>query len=379
MNGISRGLWIGCTLSVSACRSEAPAAAQEPEPVAVTCATAVARTLGDTVTVRGTVRARPDRMALVSSLVAGRIREIAVHEGQAVRRGQRIAEIDEPSLGPAVQAAAAAVATSQAELRVATSALERTRRLESQGVASRREVEETQAREAVAAAELRSASARRETASGQASASKVASPMDGVVVRVLRNRGESVDGSPASAIAEIADLALLELRADLAPADLVRVTEGVAAQVEIDAAPGHTLAATLVAISAAVDELTGRGAIRIAIDSQAIAQAGLHLRLGLHGRAVIELPKAPGATVGVAIAAAAVRRAQDGRAEVVVCRAEEGKISAQVRPVELGGRIGEDVAVTAGVIAGEQVVIDHVLGLEDGTPLRLAPVGQGPR
>jgi RND family efflux transporter MFP subunit len=345
----------------------------------VTCATAVARTLGDTVTVRGTVRARPDRMALVSSLVAGRIREIAVHEGQAVRRGQRIAEIDEPSLGPAVQAAAAAVATSQAELRVATSALERTRRLESQGVASRREVEETQAREAVAAAELRSASARRETASGQASASKVASPMDGVVVRVLRNRGESVDGSPASAIAEIADLALLELRADLAPADLVRVTEGVAAQVEIDAAPGHTLAATLVAISAAVDELTGRGAIRIAIDSQAIAQAGLHLRLGLHGRAVIELPKAPGATVGVAIAAAAVRRAQDGRAEVVVCRAEEGKISAQVRPVELGGRIGEDVAVTAGVIAGEQVVIDHVLGLEDGTPLRLAPVGQGPR
>jgi hypothetical protein len=49
--------------------------------------------------------------------------------------------------------------------------------------------------------------------------------------------------------------------------------------------------------------------------------------------------------------------------------------TARVRKVAIGNRGDEGVEITEGVKAGEQVVIDHVLGLSNDQPLAIASPG----
>ena len=76
-------------------------------------------------------------------------------------------------------------------------------------------------------------------------------------------------------------------------------------------------------------------------------------------------PKRP----GVQIPATAVRRSMVGADEVVVC--DNG--IARVRDVTIGKRTETTAEISEGVKAGEQVVVDHVLGLEEGQ--KLTPAG----
>ena len=52
-------------------------------------------------------------------------------------------------------------------------------------------------------------------------------------------------------------------------------------------------------------------------------------------------------------------------AEVAVC--EGGKIV--LKAVQIGWRDDAHVEVTAGLLAGQRVAVDHVLGLDDGTAI----------
>ena len=81
--------------------------------------------------------------------------------------------------------------------------------------------------------------------------------------------------------------------------------------------------------------------------------------------------------------AVAVRRSTEGTEEVVLCAAgdaaDHGGIIARVRPVEVGTRTDGDVEITSGLAAGNRVVTRHVLGLEDGTAMRVVAPARGAR
>jgi multidrug efflux pump subunit AcrA (membrane-fusion protein) len=68
---------------------------------------------------------------------------------------------------------------------------------------------------------------------------------------------------------------------------------------------------------------------------------------------------------GVVVPPTALRRSAVGSDEVVVC---EGGV-AKVRTVTIGQRGDAVVEITSGLKAGEQIVVDHVLGLDDGQAL----------
>jgi hypothetical protein len=65
----------------------------------------------------------------------------------------------------------------------------------------------------------------------------------------------------------------------------------------------------------------------------------------------------------------ALRGAVSDGAEVVLCAAG----AAQIRAVQVGYRDEHHFEVVAGLSDGDAVAIDHVLGLETGTPLTEAP------
>ncbi|HEY5946878.1 MAG TPA: hypothetical protein VIV40_15350, partial [Kofleriaceae bacterium] len=68
---------------------------------------------------------------------------------------------------------------------------------------------------------------------------------------------------------------------------------------------------------------------------------------------------------GIRVPASALRRSMVGEDQVVAC---VGAV-AQVRAVKTGTRDEHGVAILDGLKAGERVVIDHVLGLDDGQQL----------
>jgi len=69
---------------------------------------------------------------------------------------------------------------------------------------------------------------------------------------------------------------------------------------------------------------------------------------------------------GVRVPESALRRSMTGADELVVCDHDV----ARVRVVEVGSRSAAGVEIAKGLAAGEQIVVDHALGLEDGQPLR---------
>ncbi len=334
----------------------------EAPPVPVTCEAVRAADGAGTIALRGVVSAPPDKDAVVAAAVAGRLAEVRVREKDRVKAGDLLASVDDPSLGAAVGEQEAARAGAAAALKSADTALARARRLLAKGIAAQKEVDEAEARRAAAAAELRAIDARRSGAVRQAGRAHVKAPIDGVVVRLYRHAGELVDGTPATPIAEIADPSRLELKADVAASDLVRVADGAPVTIRLDAVPGETLKGAVVFVSPAVDPATSLGVVRASI--QPPVAGAVHLVFGLSGS--IELPVAgrPGAVV---VPAVAVRRSPEGAEEVVVC----GGAVASVRPVTVGGHAGELVEITAGLKAGERVVTEHVLGLEDGARLQV--------
>src|SRR4051794_8330029 len=84
-------------------------------PRAVVCAPATLRTVSDTLDVRGTVAPLPDRDAQVSPQVAGRISRVLVREGDKVKAGQPLAQIDTSPLEDDVAEGKANVAKARAE------------------------------------------------------------------------------------------------------------------------------------------------------------------------------------------------------------------------------------------------------------------------
>jgi multidrug efflux pump subunit AcrA (membrane-fusion protein) len=196
------------------------------------------------------------------------------------------------------------------------------------------------------------------------------------VLHVYKRAGESVDGTTATPIAEVADLTVLEVRAQVSPATLVRLRDNMTASVHaagLDAA----LPGSIARVSPAVDTTTLLGTVRIRLEpltAAALTPAATPATddgdkpgpaptppVGSAATVVISLSR----HAGIIVPATALRRSAVGTDEIVVC----DKGIAKVREVEIGHRGESGVEVAKGVVAGEQVVTDHALGLEDGQAL----------
>jgi HlyD family secretion protein len=323
-------------------------------PAAVTCQAVVAVTIDDLIDVTGVIAPPPKLDAIVSSPVAGRVALVAVDEGDHVAAGALLAVIEDPSLAAGSLEANAAVASAQAQKGAADQEVSRQDRLVQAGIGARKDLDDARAKQAAAVAELAAATARSGLAGVKLARRELRAPLAGVVLHLSRKVGESVDGTAATPLAEIADLRVLELHAQAPPAALRPLAEGMAATIRVMGADAP-VAGTVVRVAPAVDPATMLGLVRVAL------AASEGIKVGTAATGQIAIAKRPGIRVPVA----AVRRSMVGEDQVVVC---EGG-TAHVRTVAIGQRGDHGLEIKDGLHAGEQVVVDHVLGLEDGQPL----------
>ncbi|HEY3357636.1 MAG TPA: efflux RND transporter periplasmic adaptor subunit [Polyangia bacterium] len=353
---------VALALALGACRRGGEPEARRPSKT-VTCAPVEKKAIRDTIEVRGTTAPLPDRDVLVAPQVSGRLLRVAVREGDQVASGQVVARVDPAPLADAARQADATLAKAQAERQNAQTTLARVARVFERGIAARQEVDDAAAKEAAARAAVADAQAAARQAHRQLARAVVRSPLQGVVLKVLRKPGELVDGTPATAVVEIGDTTVLELVADVPGPDLVRLRRGVTATITFPAMPRQQLVGTVSMVAPALDRATGVGAVRITLQPAPAAAPPV----GLYGTARVE----SGAPHEVLLVpAAAVRSVVGEDGEVVVCGADR---VAHVRRVQVGPAQGGATVVRGPLAPPERVAVAPVLGLAEGDAIEVAP------
>lgn len=324
--------------------------------VVVRCVAAEVRAIDEHVALRGRIAPPPGGDLSVASQVPGRIVLVAVREGQRIRHGELVASIDDVATKDAARQAEAALAQAHAADVNAVATLERTKALVARGIAAKQELDDATAKADNAKAGVNAAAAAADLARRTLGRVDVRSSFDGVVTRVLRGPGALVDGTAATPIVQLATSAAVEFVAEATGRELVLLREGQAAKGELGDGQA-TFEGSLRARPAALDPGTGLAQVRIAITPSEAT-----LPLGSLGRVVITTAHREGV---LQIPTAALRGAVSDGSEGAVCK--DGKI--ELRVLSLGWRDDKMVEVKKGLTPADRVAIDHVLGLENGTPI----------
>lgn len=320
---------------------------------------AAPQAVDETVTLTGLLAAPPGRDVKLGALVPGRLARVAVAEGDRVKQGQVLAEIE---TGPATDELSQAEAT-QAEADAAARAVEarkeRTDALVKKGVAAQQEAEQAAAELASARASLDRAKSAVAQARRKLSRSALAAPFDGVVVAVLVRAGEAVDGN-GQPVLEVAAPDPLELRCAVPPRDAARLRAGMAAQVTVESL-GLTRPAEVHAVAPAADAQSGNVAVRLRL-----ANADGALKLGVLARASVAVGRLESAVV---VPSSALVPSPDGGTAVVVVQGGQSQLREVRAAFERGGR----AALVSGVDAGEAVVVEGGYALPDGSRVEVVP------
>ena len=310
-------------------------------------------------TVAGVLAPLPGKDVKVGALVPGRVDRVFVAEGDAVKSGQALAHVEAEPLRQNVSQAQAQREHAVAELANARTKLERAERLFKDGIAAKQEVDD--ARAAVVAAEsgLKSAQATGGIAGVQLERATLRAPIAGVVAAILVPAGQPVDGSGTPVI-EVADTAVLDLRAPVSAARIGDVSVGQRAELDVEGV--GKVAGAVEAIAPLVDPATNTVVVRIRVPNE-----DGRLRGGMFARGAILGAPHP----GLAVPRAALLPGDGGAATDVAVVDAAGVVSH--RALTLGADAGDAVEVRAGLKAGERVIVAGGYALPDGTKVEIAP------
>ncbi|MHA7630885.1 efflux RND transporter periplasmic adaptor subunit [Corallococcus sp. M7] len=313
----------------------------------VTTAKVETRPGGESVTALGELTFSEDAYAEVSSPVSARVASVAVTTGQAVKQGQRLAELQSPELGRA----RADLQATQARATAARQAADRKRTLAEERIVARKDAQAADADAAAAEAEVAAAKAAL-TALGAGNGGEGTSgfvlkaPIDGTVVERTARLGQMAD--PSQALFRIGDLSSLWLIVHAFERDAVRLKPGAEARVTFAAFPGQEFAAKVGHVGQRVDPHSRTIPVRLELDNS----KGL-LRPGMSASASIPLGD-PGATL-TAVPSAALQRLENGW--VVFLPTPEAGVFEQ-REVGRGRSLGTQVEVLKGLTVGDEVVVE---------------------
>ena len=212
---------------------------------------------------------QPKRQVNISANTMGKVTRLAVEEGQRVKTGQFLLEIDPRSLSGQLERGEASVAAARSSLQGSRTAVEqakanvdlarqnlqRQQELWKDGLTTKENLERAQNELAVREADLRARTQDIETREQQikqevASLATtkynlnqviISSPMDGLVTRRNIEEGETaVVGTMNNAgtvLLTIADMSVLEAEIEVDETDIPNVSLGQVAKVKIDAVP----------------------------------------------------------------------------------------------------------------------------------------------
>lgn len=324
----------------------------------------------------------------VGAQVSGQLKSLKVRLGDKVTKGQWLAEIDPGISENALRQARASEESlraqqqsTAAQLTQAELAFKRQQAMLPDDATSRESFEAARAtldvqRATLAslAAQIRSARIQIETAQANLGYTRIVAPIDGEVVAVVTQEGQTVIAQQqAPVILKLADLDTMTVKAQVSEADVIRVRAGQPAYFTILGEPDKRHYGKLRAIEPAPQNyaeaqspLGGGSKPNSAVFYNALFEVPNpehRLRISMTAQVSIVLSNARNA---LSIPAAALgEKRKDGTYAVRVLRADG---STETRNVRIGINNNVRVEVLAGLKDGERVVIGDAAG-DDHAPL----------
>ncbi len=377
-----RGVWITLAVILAAGGAAGWFWTQRVQADPVRTAAVVARSGGSgggdaVLNASGYVVAR--RRATVSSKVTGKVLEVNVEEGQAVRKGEILARLDASQVRSALAVAEAQLAVAlrgaaedQARLREAELTRERRAALLKEGVVGRAEVdaadaevESLKARIALSQEQIRVAQSQVAARRIDLSDMVVRAPFDGVAISKDAQPGEMI--SPVSAgggftrtgICTIVDMSSLEIEVDVNESYINRVKPGQPVEAVLDAYKDWRIPAHVITGVPTADRAKATVKVRIGfdkLDPRILPDMGVKVSF-------LAAPTSQVTAVAprMLVPKAALRQVE-GRDVVFVVKGDV----AERRAVTVGLAEGDQVEIASGLQIGERVIVEGPSTLADG-------------
>ncbi|HYH10640.1 MAG TPA: efflux RND transporter periplasmic adaptor subunit [Thermoanaerobaculia bacterium] len=349
-----------------------------PEGEKVYTGKAATRTIESVVTAPGQID--PKVKVNISAHIVGKIEKLYFNEGDTVRRGQKLVELEKPlyvaqrdRLNAELASRRVEVQRARAALRTAESQYRRAQSLSNQGIQAQELLEQSRlaydnAQAGLAAAEqgVHQAEAGLRSGAEDLSRTTIVSPLDGKVVQLNAREGEVVVtgtmNNPGSVIAVIADLSQILVEAEVGETEVVNVKTNQQAKIRVDAIPDREYAGHVVEIGSSAAVRAGAGAgIRYFKVKVAIDNGDDRLRPGMTSQVSIVTSRAAN-TVAVPIQCVVERvpgkkadeQDEDAPKKKYVLLVRDGKV--KLNEVQTGISDATHVAITSGVRPGEELI-----------------------
>jgi membrane fusion protein, multidrug efflux system len=286
--------------------------------------------------------ARANESVDVSAKASNIVTAVRFRDGERVKRGQVLVQLDDAQVRADVAAAEAALTESESQYN-------RSRELLSTQVLSKSSFEQLEATLKANRARLAAAHARLED-------TVIRAPFSGRVG--LRRVSVGTLISPGAVITTLDDTSVIKLDFSVPENFLAALREGLSVRASAPAFPGRTFAGKVASIDSRVDLATRSVTVRALLANEDGAlKPGMFLNVSLANdeREALVIPEE-------ALTPEAERQ--------YVFVVADGK--AERREVTIGGRRPGSVEIVAGLAAGEQVIIEGTQKVRDGGAVRAA-------
>jgi HlyD family secretion protein len=251
-----------------------PLAAQSNVPL-ITVVTPGLKAVTSTVTFTGAIAARYD-MPIGNDGDTGRIVAVYVEAGDHVRKGQRLAKLDDSVLIPQVNRLAAALEQAKAQAALSAAEYRRAQGVESAGALSAEDIEKRRATSITDAANVKVVAAQLAEAEARLNRTQVVAPIAGTVLTRGAEVGQIANpgGAPLFRVASGGEV---EMRGQLAEQDLAQVKVGDAATVRLTGL-AQAFEGRVRLLGAIIDPQTRLGEIRITLKPDPALRPGAFAR-----------------------------------------------------------------------------------------------------
>lgn len=308
-----------------------------------------------TITLNGSIEGQTS--ATVSAKISGRIQEVLVQDGQAVKAGEPLVIMESTELANSTRMSRDSVIKAQATYDNSLADYNRYLTLFQQNAVSRQQLDSAETRLKIAQADLSSANASLSNSQQQYEYATITAPVDGVVANKTATIGQVV--SPGVQLLSVEHISEVYAVVNVEQKDMGVIQPGMAADITVDAFPGQVFAGVVEIINPAAGTGNRMFKAKVKLDN-----AANNLKPGMFVK--VQLITGQEAAV-LAIPQSAILQKQG---LYYVYTIEGDKVAR--RQIEIGQAMGDLMEVKSGLNANQILAISNVNNLKDGDPVQVA-------